>query len=118
MSAPIETLESELMRDLDQLGDRFVDDSFCGELYRALTNNALRKEGGPEGHMVLSWNRVEELVNELRSRHGQPPLILAQGGGEGDVSDTVGDELNAFGWHWRALNTARHDERHSASVSS
>ena len=114
MSAPIETLESQLVRDLDGLSSHFGDDQFCAELYRALTNRTLSKEDGPGGHLVLSWNRAAEFVNDLRARERQDPLPLAQSGGEGVISETVLDELTARGWQTRPLNTGRHDDRHSA----
>jgi hypothetical protein len=113
MSAPIETLESQLVRDLDGLSHRFGDEKFCTELYRALTNRTLSKDGRPDGHLVLSWNRAAEFVNELRARERREPLPLAKSGGEGVVSETVLDELAARGWQTRPLNTARHDHRHS-----
>lgn len=114
MGAPVETLEGELVRDLDALSDRFGDEQFCAELYRALTNRTLSKDGGPDGHLVLSWNRAAEFVNELRALEKHEPLPLAQSGGEGVVSEIVLDELTARGWHTRPLNTGRHDERHAA----
>ena len=113
MSAPIETLEGQLLRDLEALSDRFADDQFCAELYRSLTNRTLSKEDAPGGHLVLSWNRAAEFVNELRARVQQEPLPLAQSGGEGVVSETVLDELTARGWETRPLNTGRHDDHHA-----
>ena len=113
MSAPVETLESQLVRDLDGLSDRFGDERFCGELYRALTNRTLSKHGEPDGHLVLSWNRAAEFVNELRAREHLEPLPLARSGGEGVVSESVLDELTTRGWQTRPLNTSSHDERHS-----
>lgn len=103
MSAPIETLESQLVRDLDGLSSRFGDDEFCSELYRALTNRALSKEDGPGGHLVLSWNRAADFVNELRAREQHEALPLASSGGEGVISETVLDELTAHGWETRPL---------------
>jgi len=113
MRAPIETLEGELVRDLGGLSDRLSDDRFCVELYRALTNRTLSKDDGPDGHLVLSWNRAAEFVNELRARERHAPLPLARSGGEGVMSETVLDELIARGWHTRPLDTGRHDDRHS-----
>jgi hypothetical protein len=107
MGAPVETLESQLLRDLEELSERLGDERFCAELYRSLTNRALSKDGGPGGHLVLSWSRAAEFVNELRARERREPLPLAQSGGEGVVSETVLDELTAHGWHTRPLNTAR-----------
>ncbi len=105
MHAPIETLESQLVRDLDSVSDRFGDAEFCNALYRALTNRALSKDGRPDGHLVLSWNRAAAFVNELRAREGHQPLPLAQAGGEGVVSERVLDELTAHGWQTRPLYT-------------
>ena len=53
-----------------------------------------------------------ELINDLRKRRSRPPLTLAQTGGEGEVSSTVGAELGALGWSSTELNTSRHDDEH------
>ncbi len=79
-------LERELANDLSTLGERFADEEFSTELYRALTNNVWRKAGGPDGHVSFSWGRAEQLVNDLRAHLDQAPLTLAQTCGEGDVS--------------------------------
>ena len=105
-------LERALVRDLDQLGERFLDEEFATELYRALTNRRWRRDGGPEGAIALSWSRAEEIVNELRGRHEREPLELAQTGGEGELSDLVEGELGGLGWRSEPLNTSRHDEAH------
>ena len=105
-------LERALVRDLDQLGERFLDERFATELYRALTNRRWRREGGPEGAISLSWSRAEAIVNELRQRHEREPLELAQTGGEGELSDLVEGELAALGWRSEPLNTGRRDEAH------
>jgi hypothetical protein len=107
-------IERALARDLDQLGDRLLDEEFSTELYRALANRRWRKDGGPDGAVSLSWSRAEELVNDLRARRGREPLELAQTGGEGELSDTVEGELGRIGWRSEPLNTARHDEAHAA----
>jgi hypothetical protein len=107
MSVPTETLESQLIRDLAGLSNRFGDERFCAELYRALTNRTLSKDDGPGGHLVLSWNRAAEFVNELRAREREQPLPLANSGGEGVISETVLDELTAHGWQTRPLTTGR-----------
>ncbi len=106
-------IEQALVRDLDQLGDRLLDDAFSTELYRALTNRRWRKDGGPEGGISLSWTRAEEIVNDLRARREREPLELAQTGGEGELSDTVEDELGRIGWRSEPLDTSRHDEAHA-----
>ena len=113
-----ETLERELARDLDTLGERLVDREFASDLYRALTNNVWRKQGGPDGHISVSWSRAEEIVNELRGRRGEEPLELAQTGGEGEVSRTVGDELARLGWTSTPLNTGREDPEHATKPES
>ena len=103
MRAPVETLESQLRRDLEPVSDRFADDEFCTELYRALTNCTISKDSRPGGHLVLSWNRAADFVNELRARERHEPLPLAASGGEGVVSEVVLDELSARGWQTRPL---------------
>ena len=118
MSGNAELLEQELLRDLATLEQRFADEQFSTELYRALTNNVWRKGAAPGGHVSLSWRRADELVNELRARYGQEPLTLAQSGGEGEVSELVADELGRLGWSVRALNTSRHDTGHLGSPES
>ena len=98
------TLEGELGHDLHGFSDRLADDQFCRELYRGLTNRSLTKDGEPGGHLVLSWNRAADFVNELRARVGHEPLPLAQSGGEGVLSETLLDELTARGWEPRPFN--------------
>lgn len=113
MSERAELLERELVEDLASLEERFADEEFSTELYRALTNNAWHKDDdGPDGHLSLSWGRAEEIVNELRARGGQSSLALAQTGREGEISDLVVEELARLGWRARALNTSRHDSEH------
>ena len=118
MSEGPTALERELANDLAALGERFADEEFSTELYRALTNNVWRKRGGPDGHVSFSWSRAEELVNGLRAHAGQPPLTLAQTGGEGEISDLVEEELSRIGWTARPLNTGRRDDRHLDSPAS
>ena len=101
-----EDLGRELLRDLFPLRHRVREDWFARELYGALTDTGWRKEGGPDGHLSLSSVRAARLVNELREREGEPPLDLAQAGGEGDVSGTVGEELAGLGWTRRAHEQA------------
>ena len=118
MTGGAEALERALREDLATLGERFADEEFSTELYRALTNNVWRKDGGPEGHVSLSWGRAEQLVNELRRAHGQDELTLAQTGGEGEVSQLVGDELGRLGWRSQPLNTSREDPQHVSQPES
>ena len=107
--------ERELIKDLESLGAVLADDSFGEELYRALSNTTWRKSDGPDGHLSLSWSRAEAVVNQLREREGQEPLVLSQTGGEGDVSDRVGHELSRLGWSSKALNTSREDPGHTSA---
>jgi hypothetical protein len=113
-----EDLERELARDLGSLGDRLADEKFTTELYRGLANRTWRKADGPDGHIVLSWRRADEVVNGLRERAGHERLALAQTGGEGEVSATVDGELRALGWTHAPLNLGRHDERHVEDPAS
>ena len=112
MSEQTQPLEQTLSHDLESLGERLADDSFAEELYRALTNTTWRKHRGPEGHLSLSWNRAERLVNGLRERARQRALTLAQTGGEGEVSADAGEELRRLGWTSQPLNTSREDPEH------
>ena len=109
-----DALLHRLVTDLESLGERFADERFCTALYRALARTTWSKKGGPDGHVSLSFSLAEDLVNELRGRHGQPPLTLAQTGGEGEVDSTVDGELARLGWTHRPLNTSRGDEQHVA----
>ncbi|HEV3408329.1 MAG TPA: hypothetical protein VG079_06545 [Gaiellaceae bacterium] len=119
MAQAAETLERELVRDLETLAERIArDEEFCGDLYRALTNNKWRKDGGREGHVSLSWSRAEELVNDVRVRQGKEPLALAQTGGEGEVSELAGAELGRLGWRATPLQTGEHDAEHRTQPES
>ena len=118
MTGSAEILERELANDLATLEERFADDEFSTELYRALTNNTWTKDGGPEGRVSLSWSRAEMFVNELRARQAQDPLTLAQTGGEGEVSDLVATELGRLGWTAEELDTSRRDPAHLAQPES
>jgi hypothetical protein len=118
MTESAEKLDELLHDDVQRLGEGFADDESAAELYRALANTVWRKDGGPEGHISLSWKRAEVAVNALRLRHGGEPLELAQTGGEGDVSDRVAAELGRLGWSAEQLNTSRHDDRHVGESAS
>ena len=101
MGTPGETLETQLFRDLQDLFGRFGDDELCRDLYRALTNRALQKDGN--GRLVLSWNRAAAFVNELRASESHDPLPLAESGGEGVLSETLNEVLDRHGWHSQPL---------------
>jgi hypothetical protein len=107
--------ERELIRDLESLGSVLADDSFGEELYRALANTRWSKADGPDGHLSLSWNRAEGVVNQLREREGQEPLTLSQTGGEGEVSDRVAHELGRLGWSAGSRDTGRDDPAHQSA---
>jgi hypothetical protein len=112
MSTTAIALERELVHDLEALAERFADEDFCGDLYRALANNVWTKDE-VEGHVSFSSRRADQLVNELRMRlAGRAPLALAQSGGEGEISRLVADELGRMGWRARGLNTEREDVEH------
>lgn len=104
--------EEELLHDLRSLAPRAEEDWFATELYRALGNRRWHKLDRVDGSVSLSWRRAEDVVNELRADQGAPPLELHQTGGEGELSDAVGEELAALGWRSQALDTSSHDEDH------
>jgi hypothetical protein len=101
VSPPFETLEAQLDHDLDDLSPRVADEHFCVDLYRALTNGTLSRDGRPHTRLVLSWGRAAEFVNQLRARGDYAPLPLAGSGGEGVISEVVLEELTAHGWRAR-----------------
>jgi hypothetical protein len=102
-----------LQSDLQQLEDRLRDEKFATELYRALAGNRWTKEGQT---VALSWKRAEELINDLRRGVDRPALELDQTGREGEVSDTVRDELERLGWQVEPLDTGTHDPTHVSSA--
>ncbi len=115
MTETAQMLEHALAADLARLRDRFVDEEFSGDLYRALSGKAWTKDG-EDGHVALSWTRAEQLVNEQRARIGYEPLALAQTGGEGDVSELVAGELGRIGW--QAQDRERSDADHLSRPES
>jgi len=110
--------EQELRHDLEDRLERFRDDVFSRDLYRALANNIWRKPSGPDGGVALSWSRAEALVNDLRAHAGRGPLELEQTGREGEVSDLVRQELDGLDWHQESLDTSGHDARHAGKERS
>lgn len=110
--AATEVLERQLANDLQTLGDMLHDDSWSEDLYKSLAGVTWSREGA---HVALSWKRAEELINEVRAKHGRPALALAQTGGEGEVADRVADALAPLGWTPGPLNTGRHDDAHVES---
>jgi hypothetical protein len=106
-----EALERALAADLATLGDRLAEERFSAELYRALTNTRWYRDG-LDGHLALSWNLAERIVNDLRASVDHGPLALAQTGGEGEVAPVVDGELRGLGWTHKPLNTHRHDDDH------
>jgi hypothetical protein len=111
MPMTTDQLERHLLNDLQTLGDLVADESFYEELYRALAGTRWFLDGEDGGHVAFSWKRAEEAVNILRSEHGREPLVLAQTGGEGEVSDRVAGALEQLGWQPRPA-TAGHDDAH------
>jgi hypothetical protein len=110
-----DTAERRLFDDLATLADRFADDEFCTELYRALAGGHLTKDGDA---VAPSWGRAEVLVNRLRAEHGRAPLTLAQTGGEGEASKLVSGELDRLGWRMRPRDTGRQDPAHAGKPAS
>jgi hypothetical protein len=111
----VETLERALLDDLLELHERFADEKFCRELYRALARTQLRKPDVSDGHVVLSFSQAEGIVNELRGRLGQDDLTLAQTGGEGEVDSTIREELGRRGWTFAPATTDAEDPMHDAA---
>lgn len=108
----VETLQSALMDDLLEVHERFADEKFCHELYRALARTKLSKPAVSEGHVTLSFTQAEGVVNELRGRLGHDDLTLAQTGGEGEVDATLLDVLGSRGWHFAPAASGGHDPLH------
>src|SRR3954454_6462112 len=114
----VETLERELLNDLSQVAERFTDEKFSTELYRALTRTKLSKPEASDGHVVLSFSQAEGVVNQLRARVGAQPLTLAQSGDEGDVDRTILTELGGRGWHFVPASASEGDPMHDAASDS
>src|SRR3954454_2745276 len=114
----VETLERELLNDLSQVAERFTDEKFSTELYRALTRTKLSKPAASDGHVVLSFSQAEGVVNQLRARVGAEPLTLAQTGDEGDVDRTILHELGARGWRFAPASTGAADPQHDGASAS
>ena len=112
MTESAEALERQLVDDLAVLGEQLANDQLATELYRSLANTTWHNEGG---HVALSWSRAEAVVNQLREREGQEPLVLSQTGGEGEVSERVSHELERLGWHARGQDTGRGDAQHASA---
>lgn len=117
MEAGSDAVERQLHADLAGRAERLADDGFCHQLYRALASTVWTKEG-LLGEVGLSWTRAEELVNDVRANGGHDPLVLAQTGNEGQISDLVRDELGALGWSGRPLDTAQDEAGHMDSPAS
>ena len=107
-----EALEQALAADLRSLADDLLNDNQAREVYNALTRTRWSRG---DGAVALSFTAAEELVNELRDELGQPPLALAQSGGEGDVEDWVHEALAEYGWAPEPLDTSHHDDAHLES---
>src|SRR3954451_2573997 len=107
-----DSLERQLARDLQTLGDMIHDDSFYEELYRGLAGVNWTLDGE---HLSLSWKRAEEVVNALRTHHGFDPMVLAQTGGEGEVTDRVAGARGATGWTAKPLDTSQGNPAHLTS---
>jgi hypothetical protein len=104
-------LELELVDDLTTLGDEIADEDFSRELYRTLTNARCSKRGW-DGHISLSWRRVEDVIDGLREARGREPMALAQTGGEGEPGRRAQEALARLGWTCAPLDTSEHDDAH------
>jgi hypothetical protein len=101
-----------LQTDMQRLEDRMRDEKFAHELYRALANNVWTKDGESA---ALSWKRADELINAVRRGLGEPPLALAETGGEGTVDRSIREAFEPLGWQIDPLDTDRHDPSHLSS---
>jgi hypothetical protein len=101
-----------LQTDIQRLEDRMRDEKFARELYRALANNVWTKD---EESAALSWRRAEELINAVRRGLGEPPLTLAETGGEGSVDHSIREAFVPLGWQIEPLDTSREDPAHLGS---
>jgi hypothetical protein len=110
MPAPTDTLERQLLADLDGLGERLDDERLVRDLYAVLAGFTLRRD---EGRIALSWKRAEELINSVREKRGLEPLTLAQTGVEGQPADDRAREtLESLGWTLEPRPTDRNDPAH------
>jgi hypothetical protein len=117
MEAGSDAVERQLHADLASRPGRIADEDFCHQLYRALASTVWIKDG-LDGEVALSWSRAEEVVNDLRANNSHDPLVLAQTGGEGEISGLIDDELGRLGWSGRALDTAQGLDSHVGSPTS
>jgi hypothetical protein len=119
MTASTETLERQLLADLEGLGERIADARLCRDLYAALAGYTLHPRDG-EGRLALSWRRAEELINTARRANAQPPMEgLAQSGTEGEpASDRARATLESLGWELRPRVTHRQDDAHVSDPES
>jgi hypothetical protein len=115
MSASTDTLERQLARDLERLGDRLADARLVTDLYDAVAGNALHPRDG-EGRLAPSWTRTTDLLNGARETAGLPPLdAIPRTGREGDVSDRARETLSELGWELRPRQTGEQDPGHTDS---
>ena len=111
MTAAADTLETFLIEDVQALRDQLRDERLCRDLYRALASRDLTKRGTP-GHITLSWERAEDVVNLGRSSRALPQFQgLAGSGGEGELSDRARQALEEIGWTSSPEGTQRRDKR-------
>jgi hypothetical protein len=110
MTAPTDTLERQLLADLEGLGERLDDERLTRDLYAVLAGFTLSRS---EGRIALSWKRAEEVINAARERHGLEPVTLAQTGVEGaPADDRAGELLESLGWQLEPRPTDRNDPAH------
>jgi hypothetical protein len=110
MTARTDTLERQLLADLDGLGERLDDERLVRDLYAVLAGFTLRRD---QGRIALSWKRAEELINAVREKRGLAPVTLAQTGVEGEPADDRAREtLESLGWTLEPRPTDRNDPAH------
>jgi hypothetical protein len=110
MTARTDTLERQLLADLDGLGERLDDERLVRDLYAVLAGFTLRRD---QGRIALSWKRAEELINAVREKRGLAPVTLAQTGVEGEpADDRARGTLESLGWTLEPRPTDRNDPAH------
>lgn len=77
--------------------DRFQDDDFAKEIYRALCNMKWRSIYDPDYEYSCSWRYAGGLVAEIRGK-GEDYLDYYCSGGEGIVTERVEKLFKALGF--------------------
>lgn len=113
MTGSTDSLEQQLLRDLERLGDRLADDRLIKDLYDAIAGHAMHPHGGDD-RVTPSWGRTEELLNAAREAQGHRPVEnLSPTGDEGKVSDRAREALGEIGWDLHPRRTSAEDASHT-----